>query len=305
MSKLFFSYSHKNENIRNELEVHLSLLKRQKVIETWHDRKIDAGQEFDSEICHYLDEADIILLLISPYFLASDYCYDVELSRALDRHERKEAVVIPVILDPCDWKTASFGKITATPSDGKPISTFKNIHEAFLDVTTAIRKVAEKHKNTESLNPNSKILFLDEEERNKLFEHEKILDEFDEEKSKYVTQHKLLTDWLSKNNKTLVERIFIHVVNHFEQPHFNFSIPKTSKEIRKFKRDISQNIRHFEVCLLEGNTGMIDEPAYMLEFNPELYRVAYTFLFSRIPESVSEESKKEFKSYIDYLLKRI
>ena len=98
MAKVFFSYSHKNEDLRNELEIHLSILKRQGIIETWHDRRIDAGQEFSQEISEYLNEADIILLLVSPYFLASDYCYDVEMKRALEMHERKEAVLIPVIL---------------------------------------------------------------------------------------------------------------------------------------------------------------------------------------------------------------
>lgn len=305
MSKLFFSYSHKNENIRDELEIHLSMLKRQEVIKTWHDRKIDAGQEFDNEICHYLSEANIILLLISPYFLASDYCYDIELKKALKMHANKEAVVIPVIVDPCDWKTASFGKLTAVPPDGKPITKYKNIHDGFLEVTKAIRKVAEQAKIIEESAISNEISSLDNKEKNVLLEHENVFDEYNKEKSTYENKHKVLTDWLSKNKKILVERIYSHVVNHFDQPHFNFYVPSTSKEVRRFKTDISQDIRHFEICLLEENTGLIDEPADILEFNPELYKVAYMFLYSRVPEATPEESKVEFKYYIDYLLKRI
>jgi hypothetical protein len=125
------------------LEIHLTALKRQGVIETWHDRRIGAGKEFDTEISQNLDNADIILLLVSPYFIASDYCYDVEVKRAMDRHHKGDALVIPVILEPCDWKGLPFGKLLATPTDGKPIAKFPNKNDGFLEVTIAIRKAAE------------------------------------------------------------------------------------------------------------------------------------------------------------------
>lgn len=144
MARLFFSYSHKDETLRTELEIHLATLKRQGVIDTWHDRGITAGREFDREISKELEAADIILLLISPYFIASDYCYDIELKRALEKHTAGEAVVIPVILHPSDWQSLPFGRLTATPLDGKPISDFPNIHAAFLQVNQAIRKAAEE-----------------------------------------------------------------------------------------------------------------------------------------------------------------
>jgi hypothetical protein len=144
MAKLFFSYSHRDEALREELEIHLSGLKRQGVIETWHDRRIGAGKEFGSAISEHLEEADIILLLVSPYLIASDYCYDIEVTRALERHEAGEAIVIPVILHPCDWKDLPFGKLLATPKDGKPVSKFPNQHDGFLDIVQAIRKAAEE-----------------------------------------------------------------------------------------------------------------------------------------------------------------
>jgi hypothetical protein len=144
MADLFFSYSHKDESLRDELEIHLAALKRQGVIDTWHDRRIIAGQEVDHVVSQHLEQSDIILLLISPYFIASDYCYDVEMKRALERHEAGEARVIPVILHPCDWHRLPFGKLLATPSDGKPISKFPNPHDAFLEITTAIRTAAQE-----------------------------------------------------------------------------------------------------------------------------------------------------------------
>lgn len=122
MYKVFFSYSHRDEELRNGLEIHLSALKRQGIIEAWHDRKIPAGSEVDPSIMTEMEESDIILLLISPYFIASNYCYEVEMNRALERHQDGTAVVIPVILHMCDWHGLPFGKLLATPDDGKPVS---------------------------------------------------------------------------------------------------------------------------------------------------------------------------------------
>jgi len=148
MVNIFFSYSHRDEDLRNELESHLSALKHQGVITPWHDRRITAGDEFAGKISENLESADIILLLVSPYFLASDYCYEVEMKRALERHETGEARVIPVILHPCDWQQTPFGKLLAVPSDGKAVSKFPNIHDAFLEITKAIRSAAENLKGT-------------------------------------------------------------------------------------------------------------------------------------------------------------
>ncbi len=142
MSVLFFSYSHKDEALPDKLEVHLAMLKRQGVLETWHDRRIVAGDEFVGRIGEELERANIILLLVSPDFLASDYCYDIEMTRAMERHEAREARVIPVILRPCDWYGAPFGKLNAAPKDGKAVATWPDLDEAFLDVVRAIRKAA-------------------------------------------------------------------------------------------------------------------------------------------------------------------
>ena len=142
MATLFFSYCHRDETLRDELEIHLATLKRQGVITTWHDRRIEAGTDFGKEISQYLEEADIVLLLVSADFLNSDYCYEVEMSRALERHEQGEARVIPVILRPCDWKRAPFGKLLAVPRDGKPVTKYPNQDDALLEVVEAISAAA-------------------------------------------------------------------------------------------------------------------------------------------------------------------
>jgi tetratricopeptide (TPR) repeat protein len=141
--EIFFSYSHKDEALREELEKQLSLLKRQGFIMGWHDRRIIAGQEWEGEIDTHLNTAQIILLLISPDFMASDYCYDREMQRAMERHEAGEAYVIPIILRPVDWHGAPFGKLQALPKNGKPVTRWSNHDEAFLDVTKGIRAAVE------------------------------------------------------------------------------------------------------------------------------------------------------------------
>ena len=142
--KLFFSYSHADEELRNRLEVHLAPLKHQGLIDTWHDRRIAAGDVFDNVISAELEDAKLILLLVSSDFIASRYCYEVETERALERHETNEARVIPIVLRPCDWHGLPFGTLLALPTDGKPITRWENIDEAFLSVVQGIKSALTK-----------------------------------------------------------------------------------------------------------------------------------------------------------------
>jgi hypothetical protein len=161
MAKLFFSYSHKDEDLRNELEIHLALMKHQGVISSWHDRRITAGSNFAKAIDSELESSQIILLLVSAHFLDSYYCYDKEMTRALEMHKEERAVVIPVILHPCDWKTSDFGQLQATPTDGKPVSMYANQHEAFTIVAEDIRKVATKLGSSPKLLTNGEESLID------------------------------------------------------------------------------------------------------------------------------------------------
>lgn len=142
--EVFFSYSHRDERMREKLEKHLSALRREKVIAGWHDRKIMPGTEWKDQIDEHIETAHIILLLISAEFLNSDYCYDVELKRAIARHDAGDARVIPIILRPCDWLKTPFGKLQALPRDGKPVSDFSTQDHAFNEVARGIRRVVEE-----------------------------------------------------------------------------------------------------------------------------------------------------------------
>src|SRR5579859_7356214 len=140
--KVFFAYSHKDEALRDELEKHLAVLNRSGIIASWHDRRISAGTEWDGEIDEYLNRADIILLLVSADFLASNYCYDREMKRAVERHELGEARVIPIALRYCDWLGAPFEKLQGLPRDMKPVNSWGDRDEAFKDIAVGIRRVA-------------------------------------------------------------------------------------------------------------------------------------------------------------------
>ncbi|MEM9823675.1 MAG: toll/interleukin-1 receptor domain-containing protein [Bacteroidota bacterium] len=141
--KFFTSYSHKDEDIREELDVHLAVLRRHPAIEIWNDRAIQVGQEWDEKISNELNTADIILLLVSPRFLASKYIYDVEIKRAWERHkDPKDPVrLIPIIIKPCDWDEEQIADIQAIPRDGIPVTEFDDLDEILTKVVKEIRAV--------------------------------------------------------------------------------------------------------------------------------------------------------------------
>ena len=137
---VFFSYSHADEDLRDKLAEHLSSLKRNKVIDAWHDRQIPAGTQWAKAIDDNLNKADIILLLISSKFLASEYCSDIEVKQAMERHKSNEARVIPIILRACDWSDEEFGALQALPKNAHPVTSWANQDEAFFDIVKGIKR---------------------------------------------------------------------------------------------------------------------------------------------------------------------
>jgi hypothetical protein len=114
------------------------------VIAGWYDRHIPAGTAWAGAIDAHLENAQIILLLISADFMASTYCYGIEMQRAMERHEARQARVIPIILRAVDWKSAPFGRLQALPKDGLAVTSWANSDEAFADIARGIRSVAEE-----------------------------------------------------------------------------------------------------------------------------------------------------------------
>jgi hypothetical protein len=129
--------------LKGDLLKHLEPLRRLHRIDAWHDREIQAGDEWKASIAARLASADIILLLVSIDFINSQYCYDVELELAMERNARGEAVVVPVILRHCLWHHTPFAKLQALPQDGKAVTAWPDRDEALTSVADGIRKIAE------------------------------------------------------------------------------------------------------------------------------------------------------------------
>jgi formylglycine-generating enzyme required for sulfatase activity len=140
---LFYSYSHRDEDLRRKLETHLAVLRRGGLIAEWHDRKIEPGDAWKGEIDRHLTSADIVLLLVSPDFFASDYCWGEEMTKALERHARGEARVIPVILRHCRWQHTPLANLQAVPRGAKPIKSWPDKDKAFDDVAAEIERAVQ------------------------------------------------------------------------------------------------------------------------------------------------------------------
>ena len=139
--KLFFSYSKSDRTYLEQFQRHLTVLQKHEKIEVWDDHQVLPGEEWDEEIKQELAAADIILLLVSVDFLSTDYIWREEITKAMERHEQGEARVIPIILRPCDWSDMPFRKLNGLPTKGKPVSTYTDPDEAWLEVVKGIKKV--------------------------------------------------------------------------------------------------------------------------------------------------------------------
>jgi tetratricopeptide (TPR) repeat protein len=137
--EVFISYSHRDQKLRKELDKHLSNLKRQNVITSWYDGDIIPGAKWEPEIMKRLKRAQIILLLVSADFIASDFCYSIEMKEAIARHEANEVCVIPILLRPTDLKDSPFTKLKMLPTDAKAVTRWPTLDDAFEDVVQGIR----------------------------------------------------------------------------------------------------------------------------------------------------------------------
>jgi hypothetical protein len=142
--KVFYSYAREDEDLRKRLDQHFSFLKREEKIASWYDGELKAGEKWRGKIDELLNSADVILLLISAAFADSEFCYSIEMSRAMERHELGEAVVVPILLHPCDWNNTPFAELQALPGGDKAISEWQNIEKALYEVAKGVRKVVEE-----------------------------------------------------------------------------------------------------------------------------------------------------------------
>ena len=146
--RIFCSYSHKDELLREELETQLKVLENKGLISHWHDRQITPGAEWADEIDENLENADIVLLMVSADFIASDYCYKIEMKRALERAEKGDARVVPVIVRDVDWTDTPIGHFQALPTNGNAVTLWKNKDSAWRNVSEGLEKLVREIRAT-------------------------------------------------------------------------------------------------------------------------------------------------------------
>jgi hypothetical protein len=192
---IFFAYSREDSDLRERLDKHLSGLKRRNYINTWFDGQIEAGTEWEKEIDFALSKADIILLLISADFIASDYCFDVEMKKAISRHEKGDAVIIPIILHPCDWSDLPFSKIQGLPQNGKAITSenWKSPEFALSEIAKSIKETVESLRQTK----NKHLRAINEVLNEKDYELRITLEQVEELK----LEEEILQESIEKHNK--------------------------------------------------------------------------------------------------------
>lgn len=127
----------------DRLHTHLAQLKRDGTLSSWTDQQIQAGERFNDSIARQLGSAQLFLALLSPDYIASNYCYEEEFQKALEYNAAGQLTIIPVILEPCEWQSTPFKEFKALPKDGKPISTWQNANTAFLDVIQNLRRLVQ------------------------------------------------------------------------------------------------------------------------------------------------------------------
>lgn len=139
--KLFISYSHEDEHLKDQLIKHLSSLRRENIIDSWNDKQLLPGEKWDEEIKNALYSCNLVLLLVSPDFLSSDYIQNTELKISFERYNNSEIKITPIILRPCHWKDSPIGELIALPRDAKPITTWNNIDEGFLSAIQGLLRI--------------------------------------------------------------------------------------------------------------------------------------------------------------------
>jgi len=160
---VFYSYApfSKDEILRATLEKHLAGLQRSGLIESWSQREIIAGKDQREEIDKHLEAASVILLLISPDFIASDYCYSAEMLRAMERHQSGAARVIPILLRPVYLEDEPFTQLATLPKNGKPISMWRNRDVAFAEIagsiSTSIKELQASSPSVHTIKENSRF----------------------------------------------------------------------------------------------------------------------------------------------------
>lgn len=159
-AKIFYCYSDNDQGLRDQLGKHLSSLKRSGIVSILSDRNIQKGSSWKDETDQSIKNADILLLLVSPDFIASEYCYSSEMKEALKRHEQGTVRVIPILIRPTDIGHSPLSHLQALPENGQAIAGWRDQDEALSKVAQGIRKaVLEISSNPSQETSNNKLAY--------------------------------------------------------------------------------------------------------------------------------------------------
>ena len=261
--KLFISYSQTDDDLRKQLEdIHLSLLKRQGKIQSWSKGAIDPGVEWEEATTQALEAAKIILLLISPDFMA-DNCHGHELQKALQRHQEGIARVIPVILRPTYLEDTPFSSLQPLPSNAKPVTTWSNRDEAFLDVVKGLHLVVQSLQE-----PYRSVQFPQEIDTNIVWKKNNF-DELIQQvrghcRQKILNQHSRMR--LLNGEEIGVDQLYVDVYLLAKPEHKHFNSPENllrSFNIEKDRLALSKRIQRnpgFEVANAKSKLVILGKP---------------------------------------------
>ena len=263
----FISYSHNDSEMLDMLHKHLAQLKREGILKDWTDQNILAGGNLNNQINSALIGASVFIALISPDYIASNYCYEKEFQKALELEQQKKIIIIPVILEPCDWLNTPFSQFKAIPKDGKAVTLWENKNNAFLDIIQNIRKIIEFSKK---LIPEIKTIpsIFTDNTRNyrvkrdfdsieKIEFIEKTFTEVKEFLKRYIEE--LIQQIDNVNSKVLIDnnnQFHCLLVNRNKiatEAHMNFFLNSENKSFNNFRN--SQKELNYSIDTLErGNT---------------------------------------------------
>jgi len=274
--KAFISYSHKDEFYLERLHVHLAQLERDNLIDTWTDEVISAGEKLDNSISASLNESDIFIALLSPDYINSKYCYNKEFEKALQLQNEGKLIIIPVVIEPCDWLSTPFKQFKALPKDGKPISEWSNTNTAFLGVIQGIRHLL---NNTPTEVSNNVV----ETASNSSLRNYKVKKDFDSiEKMEFVEEgFKDLKEQLTNNVKEVIslDNIKARVLNDtddsFECVIVNKNKVDTEATLRLSKSDGKgatrfQNFNASEYAInwkIEGSNSTNNQSSFCMQYD--------------------------------------
>lgn len=207
--KAFISYSHKDEHYFERLKVHLAQMKRENLIDEWTDREIHAGSRLDNVISNALESSELFLALLSPDYIASNYCYEKEFEAAQKMQNEGNLIIVPIIVEPCDWQKTPFGNLKALPKDGKAVSEWTNPNNAFLNVIDELRHLTSK---SQPVNENQNVDTIEKLVRNyKVKKYFSEVDKFNFKESGYEEIKKYFNSSISELN--FVENLQARITN--------------------------------------------------------------------------------------------